>query len=150
MRGCYKYKTHKYDEWLKKDKFVHCGDVIEQSCGFTGHQKYTIKQPADIIGFVNQFRVMVWRKLAYARTRPHARDAERLSVCHVFPFQLVKWSCALCHHLPQMMSHLLLQQLGDDLTDSVSHRQMTSAMTVYQALSSLAAFVLCFSLFKLL
>lgn len=71
MRGHYKYKTYKYDKWLKKNKFIHCGDMILQSCGLTRSKKALSKKPADIIGFVNQFQVMDWstRTHKYTHTR---------------------------------------------------------------------------------
>lgn len=128
MRGPYKYKTYKCDKRLKKNKFIHCGDMIRQSCGFIRPKKtlccwhHGVCKP--ISG--NGLEKMCTRAHKHAHRRCWKVICEShvtLSTREIKPFSALS--------SPQMMSHLLLLLLqhGDDLTDSAGHRQMTSVMT---------------------
>lgn len=87
-----------------------------------GLKRHKKKRPADITGFGNQFHVMG------RSTQTHPGHAERLPMSHMLPFSH-QLNEAVSSLSSEMMSHLLLQQPGDDLTDSAGHRPMTLAMT---------------------
>lgn len=77
-------------------------------------------------------------------TQTHPGHAERLPMSHMLPFSH-QLNEAVSSPSSEMMSQLLLQQPGDDLTDSAGHRPMTLAMTwskrLYQ--QSNRSFILC-------
>lgn len=123
----------------EKNKFVACGDMILQDCGFTRSKKTLQKRSADIIGFVNQFQVMDWSTHTHKCMQRSCWKV--ISESHVTLSTLwMEWSSEPSS--PQIMSHLL--QHCDDLIDSASHRLMTYS---YRSIRNLTIH-LCFSPFE--